>query len=178
MWSCSLRTGLFWNVLWRKCKGNCIHIKDEVLTGKREEGKFWASFQMLLTELNREPGANPGRARRCNRGRTLHKATANMREGAAGRMIRESEDLSGKRETCRIEGYVRPGEPSFFSYYFRDIFFLWWKGGRRKKEFIRGKSGHPRINTLLVRGFFLPASPSPLYNSRRICYDCKRTGLL
>jgi len=27
---------------------------------------------MLVTELNREPGVNPGRARRCDRGRTLH----------------------------------------------------------------------------------------------------------
>jgi len=27
---------------------------------------------MLLVELNREPGVNPGRARRCNRGWTSH----------------------------------------------------------------------------------------------------------
>jgi len=30
---------------------------------------------MLLTELNREPGVNPGRARRCDRGRVLHYVT-------------------------------------------------------------------------------------------------------
>ncbi len=27
---------------------------------------------MLVVELKREPGDNPGRARRCNRGRILH----------------------------------------------------------------------------------------------------------
>ena len=36
--------------------------------------KFVILFQMLRTELNREPGDNPGRARRCNRGRPLHES--------------------------------------------------------------------------------------------------------
>ena len=47
---------------------------------------------------NTEPGLNPGRARRCNRGRLLHDATAKgkqtRREGAASRMIRKPEDVS------------------------------------------------------------------------------------
>ncbi|RWX47944.1 hypothetical protein H206_05477 [Candidatus Electrothrix aarhusensis] len=29
-------------------------------------------FQTLITELTREPGANPGWARRCNRGQRSH----------------------------------------------------------------------------------------------------------
>ena len=50
---------------------------------------------MLLTELNREPGVNPGRARRCNRGQKLPNATACIHAGRRSqRMIRESEDLS------------------------------------------------------------------------------------
>jgi hypothetical protein len=56
--------------------GCYLHIRDQVLTERRTLGKFLRDFQTLLTELNREPGANPGRARRCNRGQTLHEATA------------------------------------------------------------------------------------------------------
>jgi hypothetical protein len=47
---------------------------------------------------NTEPGLNPGRARRCIRGRSLQNVTAKgkqtRREGAAKRTIREPEDVS------------------------------------------------------------------------------------
>lgn len=50
--------------------------------------------QVLVTEQNREPRENRGRARRCDRGRRPHDATGLLGwEGAADRMIRESEDL-------------------------------------------------------------------------------------
>jgi len=54
-------------------------------------------FQVLLTELNREPCANQGRARRCNRGRIPQHVTVRQRMGRRGRrMNRESEDLPEK----------------------------------------------------------------------------------
>jgi len=50
---------------------------------------------MLLTELNREPGANPGRARRCDRGRILQTGhwPHRGREGAKG-------GRTGSQKTC------------------------------------------------------------------------------
>jgi len=70
---------------------------------------------MLVTELKREPGENPGWARRCDRGRPLHSSHwpwFSGWEGATGRTIRESEDLSetkkdvseDKGQTCVICG--------------------------------------------------------------------------
>ena len=47
--------------------------------------------------LKRKPGANPGRARRCNRGRTsqvCHWLFSKNWEGAISRTNRKSEDLS------------------------------------------------------------------------------------
>ncbi len=58
---------------------------------------------MLLIELKRKSGENPGRARRCDRGRTLHECHCllyavvvlyNEWEDATSRTNRESEDLS------------------------------------------------------------------------------------
>mgnify|MGYP006292962025 FL=1 len=53
------------------------------------------AVQVLVTELNREPCANQGRARRCDRGRKPYNATLEsfLRGRLGWRLIRESEDL-------------------------------------------------------------------------------------
>jgi len=47
----------------------------------------------------REAGANPARGRHRDRGRNLHNATDESREGAGSRMIRKSGDLPSGQET-------------------------------------------------------------------------------
>jgi len=66
-----------------------------LLTSIIISGSFAEIFQMLVVELNREPGANPGRARRCNRGRILQVCHWPLGgwEGAKG-------GRSGSQKTC------------------------------------------------------------------------------
>ena len=88
-------------------------------------------------ERKREPRLNRGRARRCNRGRTPHNATVLLItgwEGAVSRVIRESEDLPGRKGTTLADG-VWPGD-------------------------LEDKKGNPRIDSF-GPGIFLCAQVTP-----------------
>ena len=87
------------------------------------------SVQVLLTELDREPRVNRGRARRCNRGRMPHHVTVrNGWEDAAG-------GGTGSQKTCLD---VIPCCPR----------------GQGAPVVCLGKIRDPRTNHALVRGFF------------------------
>jgi hypothetical protein len=60
---------------------------------------------MLVTELKREPGDNPGRARRCDRGRPLHLAT-DLYDKRVGKA--QQEGRSGSQKTCLNEEQLFP----------------------------------------------------------------------
>ena len=73
-----------------------------------------------------------------------------MREGAAGRMIRESEDLSENRAACRI------GEHAFgLSAFFADLSD---EKGMEEKIFVEKQGILESVNQ--VRGFFFVCIPS------------------
>jgi len=53
-----------------------------------------------------EPGVNPGRARRCIRGRLSQDATGASREGATDRTIRKPEDVSNRVQGACGQGFA------------------------------------------------------------------------
>jgi hypothetical protein len=81
-------------------------------------------------QAEREPGENPGRARRCNRGRTLHHVTVLYLDGKTRQLglIRKSEDLPEVKLGISLRTRVSQNDTR--------------------------KNGHPRI-IITIRGFFL-----------------------